>query len=89
LGSESKWSQGFCFGFVCFVSFQNMLCSQNAATIHPFAMSGCNRAHLADQFQAISVPNVVVSSLPEGVDMSMNAGEFVAIYGGSGYDFFV
>lgn len=58
-----------------------MLCSQNAATIHPFAMSGCNRAHLADQFQAISVPNVVVSSLPEGVDMSMNAGEFVAIYG--------
>ncbi len=43
-------------------------------------MSGCNRAQLADQFKAISVPNVVVSELPQGVDMSMNAGEFVAIY---------
>ena len=51
-----------------------------AGTIYPFAVSSCNRVKLADQFRRISVPNVLTSDLPEGVDMSMNAGEFCAVY---------
>jgi carnosine N-methyltransferase len=58
---------------------------KDAAIIYPFALSGCNRAQLSDQFRGISVPNVDVSAMPPGVDMSMNAGEFVAIYGAPEY----
>ncbi len=54
---------------------------RGAATIFPFALAGSNRAQLADQFRGLTVPNVDVAQLPAGVDMSMNAGEFVAVYG--------
>jgi len=52
----------------------------NAASIHPYAVLGNNRFKNSDQFAAVSIPDVHTSDLPEGIDMSMNAGEFVAIY---------
>ena len=54
----------------------------NPARIYPFAVASCNRAKLADQFQCITVPDVVTANLPAGVDMSMNAGEFCLVYNG-------
>ena len=55
--------------------------SKNCSVIYPYALSGCNRVQLADQFKGISVPNIVTSDLPKGVDLSMNAGEFCIVYG--------
>jgi carnosine N-methyltransferase len=53
--------------------------------LYPYAVSGCNRLKIADQFARVEIPDVATGDLPDGVDMSMNAGEFVEIYGGADF----
>lgn len=54
--------------------------NKDVAAIFPWALTCANRVMLGDQFQRYLVPDVETGNVPEGVDMSMNAGEFVLVY---------
>lgn len=52
----------------------------NTAALFPYALASSNRVAVAQQFTRVTVPHVDTRALPDGVDMSMNAGEFVQVY---------
>lgn len=48
--------------------------------LHPFISQFCNNYKREDQLCAVTVPDVDVSSLLEGSDFSMVAGDFLECY---------
>nr|VWP02404.1 Uncharacterized protein [Ganoderma boninense] len=55
----------------------------NKHTIYPYIHSYSNNPNSDALLRPISIPDVLPSSLPEGADFSLVAGDFEEIYGGS------
>ncbi|KAM5536767.1 hypothetical protein V8D89_009485 [Ganoderma adspersum] len=55
----------------------------NKHTIYPYIHSYSNSPNNDALLRAISIPDVLPSSMPEGADFSLVAGDFEEIYGGS------
>ena len=49
--------------------------------IYPFIHSFSNIPSFEEQLKPISIPDVLPSGIPQGIDFSMVAGDFVEIYG--------
>ncbi|KAM7533343.1 hypothetical protein Aperf_G00000122964 [Anoplocephala perfoliata] len=56
-------------------------CSKaNEYTLHPFVTQFCNNLTSDNQATAVTVPDVVPTNIPPGVQFSMVAGDFVEVY---------
>lgn len=49
-------------------------------TLHPWATQFCNNMTRDNQTAAVTVPDVVPTDIPAGVQFSMVAGDFVEVY---------
>ncbi|KAK0535575.1 hypothetical protein OC835_002319 [Tilletia horrida] len=76
--------QGNEFSFYMLVASHFVLNETRAVhehVLYPYVHSASNWRTAADMLQPVLVPDVLPSSLPDGVDFSMVAGEFVEVYG--------
>ncbi|KAE8239079.1 hypothetical protein A4X13_0g8260 [Tilletia indica] len=77
-------SQGNEFSFFMLVASHFVLNEtrcENEHVLYPNVHSASNWRSARDMLQPVFVPDVLPSDLPDGVDFSMVAGEFVEVYG--------